>query len=627
MANRLAFDVGLHLDCRGDDIPEREVRIRHRVMRACILYDKYWALFLGRPTSIKSQDIGLDLLSKKFSQLSSAPQLPSEKSKTSKITDEEVHEQLVELMEVSGKIADTRDSQNNSSQASRDGISGGVINKNAGHSPGVFGAHESDENAYLHVISLDRQLQNWYRRLPKHMTWEPANIKTAPFSFFLLHQQYHVSMILLHRPWAKYGNIYSDGSSTGSHPSPEAPSPTIQGDVATQQHHITVTGQSLGLGDPQSIVDDSRTSLSRSICTQQAIRVARIFWQQRQRFDGRKICVRGIQHAGTSAIALIAALAYQTSESERRSYLGYLEILAAAMSDMSYTYQPAARMDDLLRAVLAQLRSDILGDNGLVSATRLGAVPNSAGTATWNGSPEGIYSVLPARRENPSDGNPETYQAFKKRRPTRSRSRRASEFARPRAAHHHSHNHHQARHGSGHPHSGSFGSLPGPHQQHRGNPPPLVTGIFDSSNHYGLDYLNGSAVDLDDPSGSYEGPGRGQDDYVLVTPSSETWGLDGFDGPRRNHHQQQQQQQQHPDGLDGTGADAGLLGSSLGSQAGGGAAGGMDWMGSEGGLNALSPVSLGGLVQNLDKAPGEGTADEQHGAGPGRNHELDFFSF
>ncbi|OIW26056.1 hypothetical protein CONLIGDRAFT_582044, partial [Coniochaeta ligniaria NRRL 30616] len=332
MANRLAFDIGLHLDCRGDNIPEREIQIRHQVMRACVLYDKYWALFLGRPTSIKSQDIGMDLLSKKFSMLAAAntsSNFQGNSNRPSKATDTEVHEQLVELMEIAGKIVETRDHHK--------------LN-NRGYEPmggAMFGTSETEDNAYMQVISLDRQLQNWYRRLPDHLTWKPANIKSAPFSFFLLHQQYHVSMILLHRPWAKYGSITSSssGSSPNSHPSPPS--------------------HALGLGDPQSLVDDSRTSLSRSICTQQAIRVSRIFFQHRQRFPSRKICVTGIQHAGTSAIALIAALAYQTSEPDRRSYLSYLEILSAAISDMAHTYQPAARMDDLLKAILVQLRSDV----------------------------------------------------------------------------------------------------------------------------------------------------------------------------------------------------------------------------------------------------------------------------
>ncbi|OAA62748.1 Transcription factor [Niveomyces insectorum RCEF 264] len=581
MANRLAFDIGLHLDYRSGDMTDQEVDIRHMVMKAAIVIDKYWALFLGRPTSIKSQDIGMDLLTKRFSLMASfsfadnnnnvdlegnGSSSSSSRRVPAKMSCEEIYEYLFELMELAGKIVETRDlhklGDNGTGRGGGGGHSGGgpggaLANFAAimpfagsgygggggggGHGGGlgggggggdrssIFAANDAEESAYLHVISLDRQLQNWYRRLPDHLTWKPANIKAAPLSFFLLHQQYHVSMILLHRPWAKYGSILTSsdgGSSTHSHPSPSSPSahrrdsfssqtytsgmafppppplPSQQqqhymgggshnrqasGYTSSNNNHNNISSHTLGLGDPHSLVDDSRTTLSRSICMQQAIRVARIFWQHRQRFDGRRICITSIQHAGTAAIALIAALAYQqSSDADRRSYLGYLEILSYALVDMSHTYQPAQRMSDLLTAVLEQLRSDVYGpeyvaagggggpmhpsmNNSSVSG-RPGSVASSsyagnndmtppggahsgwygpggngvhhaggAGAGTGGGtsgaggsgnSNNGIdvYSVLPARRENADAGEP--VQAFKKRRPS-STSRRASDFARP----------------------------------------------------------------------------------------------------------------------------------------------------------------------------------------------------
>jgi hypothetical protein len=40
MANRLCFDIGLHLDCQNDGLPEKEVQIRHMTLFACVIYDK-----------------------------------------------------------------------------------------------------------------------------------------------------------------------------------------------------------------------------------------------------------------------------------------------------------------------------------------------------------------------------------------------------------------------------------------------------------------------------------------------------------------------------------------------------------------------------------------------------------
>lgn len=118
-----------------------------------------------------------------------------------------------------------------------------------------------DRNAYLRMAALDRELGNWYARLPEPLRWTPQNIKTAPFSFFLLHQQYHSALILLHRPFA----MYEDSSETDSEET-----------NGTENHF---------------------SALSRTVCTKHAVRVTRIFWQHRQRFDTKRIFVTGMQHA------------------------------------------------------------------------------------------------------------------------------------------------------------------------------------------------------------------------------------------------------------------------------------------------------------------------------------------
>ncbi|PNP79206.1 hypothetical protein FNYG_07644 [Fusarium nygamai] len=320
----------------------------------------------------------------------------------------EIYEQLIELMELAGRIVEIRDLSNSSKVTEQ---------------TGAFATNEAEENRYLQVINLDRQLQNWYRRLPDRMAWKPSNVKTAPYSFFLLHQQYHVTMILLHRPWAKYGSISGDSSSTGSHPSPES---DRKANSESPGHHFTAEGSSMSTDDRQRVVHGSRTSLARSICTQQAIRVARIFWQHRQRFDGRKIFITGMQHAGTASIALIAALAYQRNEPNRQTYIGYLEILSDAVGDMSTTYHPASRMDDLLKAVLEQIRSSMTD----VSRSRSGsagqqAVSIGASSARSGVSYDGNTSVpvVPVRREADTVFN----QPLKKRRP--SVHRQTSDYA------------------------------------------------------------------------------------------------------------------------------------------------------------------------------------------------------
>ncbi|KAH7175168.1 uncharacterized protein B0J16DRAFT_273897 [Fusarium flagelliforme] len=357
MANRLAFDIGLHLDCTSN-ISEQDTKIRNMVMQACVIYDRYWGLFLGRPLAIKSQDV--DSLSSRFSQLVSfgfdAPKLD---------LTTEIYEQLIKLMELAGLIVEIRDLTS----------SNRAVEQN-----GMYAPNEAEENSYLQVINLDKQLQNWYRRLPDRMTWKTSNVKTAPYSFFLLHQQYHVTMILLYRTWAKYGSISGDNASTGSHPSPDS---DRMANPDSPGHHLchATEGSSMSTDDRQRAVHGSRTSLARDICTQQAIRVARIFWHHRQRFDGRKIFITGIQHAGTASIALIAALTYQLSEPNCRTYIGYLEILSDAVSDMSPIYHPASKMDNTIKAVLEQLRSNMSDDSRSRSGST-GHQPVSGGASS-----------------------------------------------------------------------------------------------------------------------------------------------------------------------------------------------------------------------------------------------------
>ncbi|KAI4594487.1 hypothetical protein KJ359_008276 [Pestalotiopsis sp. 9143b] len=610
MANRLAFDVGLHLDCSNNGLSDREVSIRHMTMRACVIYDKYWALFLGRPTSIKNQDIGMDLLSRRFAGMLSAgaggPQA-SAGAQTRASLVQEIFDQLVELMELAGRIVEIRESNK----------------RNNSREPNLFAAAEAEDNAYLQVINLDRQLQNWYRRLPDHLTWKPANIRTAPFSFFLLHQQYHVSMILLHRSWAKYGSM-TDDASTNSHPSPE------NGVHSPEQSHglpFSAVETSIGLGDPDSIMVDSRTSLSRNICTQQAMRVARICWQHRQRFSGKKIFVTGIQHAGTAAIALVAALAHQQDDADRRSYLGYLEVISHAIHEMSETYHPAERMDALMNAIIAELKQDM--SDPYRTRTNSFAQPSmTAGSLqaqldvphSWQ---NGNFSILPARRENsdPDQGAP----ALKKRY-RQATSRRASVFARPPAPFSDASTSQPTPPGS----AQSIGSL-------AFDLPNSISGAFsgfgDTSNMFSLDALQGSTADLD----TSDAHPRGPDDFVLVDTSTD--GAWGSQAHQQEHSASNQdvgfQMSDWVSGPAGLSASSVLNGApqvdSLGDDSSkspkeenkGLGDGDMDWLSGEGGMNALSPISLGGLVQSVEKAAGS-KADKS--VAP-RNHELDFFSF
>ncbi|KAK3313132.1 fungal-specific transcription factor domain-containing protein [Apodospora peruviana] len=411
IANRLAFSIGLHAESANKDISDAERRVRRQVMTACVVSDRQCALLLGRPTSIKRQDLGIELSSKEtHASTSATPSLPFLDHETdgSRATDIAVHQHLVELMDLSARIADSQNTTSSTAAISTTG--------------------EAENNAYIHAVTLDQQLQNWYRRLPPHLTWNPVISKTAPLSYFMLHQQYHTCMILLHRPWAKYGPIVSDNTETAN----------FAKSMSKSSNYVFP----LGLGSPQSIDKDSRVTLSRRMCTQHAVKIARIFWHHRQRFDGRKISAMGIQHAGTAALALMAALALRSPELDHRSNLSYLQVLSIAIYDMSRIYQPAARMYRQLKTTLTEIRAGLIANaqQWNFNANKHANVIFRSPTNSWRGSTPHITgnhfdSIFSGCQENNSSGSGLTVQqhTFKRRR-LGPGSRRASELAVPTAS-------------------------------------------------------------------------------------------------------------------------------------------------------------------------------------------------
>jgi hypothetical protein len=180
---------------------------------------------------MKSSDLEIYHLSKQFERLGTCRPAGLEKSMETII-----YEALIDLMELAGNITE---------------------NMNP-HSKGPEST--IDRNEYMRMAALDRKFSQWHACLPEQLRWTPDNIATAPFSFFLLHQQYHASLILLHRPFAFYE------------------------DQITNDHD-------------SSVPNNHFLTLSRSACTKHAVHVARIYWQHRKRFDTKKIFVTGMQHA------------------------------------------------------------------------------------------------------------------------------------------------------------------------------------------------------------------------------------------------------------------------------------------------------------------------------------------
>ena len=259
---------------------------------------------------MKSADLEIYSLANQFERLGTCMPAGPEKSLNTRI-----YEALIDLMEIGGKIVENTELRNS-----------------------VF-VQTPDQSAYFKMAALDRELHNWAARLPADLRYTEQNRASAPFSFYLLHQQYHAVLILLHRPFARYDD-------------PNAPET-----------------------EEVSALDSHFSRASRAICTKSAVAMARIFWHHRQRFDGKRIFCIGMQHAGAAATALIAALAYIPDTTDRTNNMQYLEVLHAALTDMSHAYHPAERMAHVLNAVMIELR----GPGTSISSTST-AVPARRGS-------------------------------------------------------------------------------------------------------------------------------------------------------------------------------------------------------------------------------------------------------
>ncbi|KAK6438552.1 hypothetical protein LTR95_005246 [Oleoguttula sp. CCFEE 5521] len=325
MGMRLAYDLGLHLDSSQSGMSQQEIDVRRMTLWACIIYDRYWSLFLGRPTAIKSDDVEIYSLAAQFEKLGTCR--PAGVGKT---TNTRIYEALLDLMEIASSIVE-----------------------HPNHRKQGEDVRTPDQSAYLRMAAVDRELHAWAQRLPADLRYTEENRVSAPYSFYLLHQQYYAVQILLHRPFARYDDTSS----------PESDDPTV------------------------SALDRHFSAASRAICTKAAVAVARIFWQHRQRFDGKQIFCIGMQHAGTAATALIAALAYIPDTTDRSNNLQYLEVLHAALRDMAHGYQPAERMAAVLDAVMVELRGGPLSP-GKLPPQQPSTIPARRGSAALGASSE-----------------------------------------------------------------------------------------------------------------------------------------------------------------------------------------------------------------------------------------------
>lgn len=153
-ACRLAFEMGLTMDHSKSNLSRQEVEIRQRLLRACVFYDRLWAIYSGHPTVIKRSDLSLT----EFSHVYSTNRIPFAESSTLQVESSlktEEWDALFQLMELSIRVP--------------------------GYIVDATSLNEFDEGTsrYMIAATLQSALESWQRHLPPHLRWNSDGIQNS----------------------------------------------------------------------------------------------------------------------------------------------------------------------------------------------------------------------------------------------------------------------------------------------------------------------------------------------------------------------------------------------------------------------------------------------------------------
>ncbi|KAF2114191.1 fungal-specific transcription factor domain-containing protein [Lophiotrema nucula] len=159
-ACRLAIDFGLHSvseQLASTKLSPTDFKVRRITYLGCLVFDRLWALYLGRPFCLQSD--GSDLEAHYAPQFDEPWEL-------------RISFSWARLLIIVGRICEALNNERCSSESLED---------------------------------LDRQLQDWQHSLELDLQYQAG----AHASVLLLHMQYYSSKIILHRPTAGFGSIMS----------------------------------------------------------------------------------------------------------------------------------------------------------------------------------------------------------------------------------------------------------------------------------------------------------------------------------------------------------------------------------------------------------------------------------
>jgi len=182
-----------------------------------------------------------------------------------------------------------------------------------------------DRASHFGMTVLYRKLAVWYKALPAPLRWGSLPPQNAPSVYFLLHQQYHATAILLHTQF------------------------TVDDAVVSEPPH---GGSAKGRGQAQA--------QSQSVCFDHAVRITKILRLHEKYFHIKTILTTGAQHVAAAAEILVKGMPLtHASDNDVIQAAEYLDYLTSILQTNSETYAPAEKYyHDLSQLHLSRVFED-----------------------------------------------------------------------------------------------------------------------------------------------------------------------------------------------------------------------------------------------------------------------------
>ncbi|CZR66512.1 related to pathway-specific regulatory protein nit-4 [Phialocephala subalpina] len=201
-ALRMAFDLGLHLDCRKPGSNAEDVEIRKRVYWGAFICDKLQSLYLGRPFMMQLRDchVSTELMDTMEELDLWVPYVDPESPDSAQCL---YHPTPVHSVSTFQKLCELSK------------LMARVISR-------FYSAGATPNKAQAALKNLDESLTRWHDELPASIAFEPWSEDPAVSRTLVspnvmnLHNTYHSLVILLHRPFISEGHLRSGSVATSS---------------------------------------------------------------------------------------------------------------------------------------------------------------------------------------------------------------------------------------------------------------------------------------------------------------------------------------------------------------------------------------------------------------------------